>query len=225
MARQKGLKMKDLATATGLPKSTILHYIAEGLLPKPLRTGRNVAYYDPASIDRVRLIRQMQKHKRLSLSEIKGIVEKVQDPRELEALLLLGDTVFGEGEGGRRHSREELLALSGLEPDRLDRLLAASLIVPLGVEGFDEEDLAMAKVFARAFSMGLDVSDFLYYPRLGEELVDNDFALRERITSPLQMTEDAALTMEMTRNARLARIYVFERIFRRRVASMASLKG
>jgi hypothetical protein len=49
-------------------------------------------------------------------------------------------------------------------------------------------------------------------------------ALSERLTASLDMKEDAILTAEMTRNARLARTYVFERTCRRRVAAMASLK-
>ena len=45
--RKEGMRMKELTEATGLPKSTILHYIAQGLLPEPTRTGRNTATLRP----------------------------------------------------------------------------------------------------------------------------------------------------------------------------------
>jgi DNA-binding transcriptional MerR regulator len=212
--------MKDLTSATGLPKSTILFYIAEGLLPKPLHSGRNIAYYDPSSIDRIRLIRHLQCHKRLSLAEIKDYMAKAKSPQDLEAFLTLADTVFSHGEAGPRIFREEFLARSGLDTAQLDGLLAASLLIPVSAEGFDREDLSMAKIFVRAFSWGLEVEDFRYYVELGEQLLDRDFALRQRIVGSLDAREDAVMTSEMTMNARRTRSYIFERMFRRRVAAM-----
>ena len=37
------LKMKEIMDATGVTKATILHYVKEGLLPEPVKTGRNMA--------------------------------------------------------------------------------------------------------------------------------------------------------------------------------------
>jgi len=74
-APRPGIKMKALAAATGVPKSTILYYLSQGLLPEPRRTGRNTAYYDSACVERIRLIQQMQERHRLTLSEIKRCIE------------------------------------------------------------------------------------------------------------------------------------------------------
>jgi predicted DNA-binding transcriptional regulator AlpA len=42
-ARATGLRMRELVAATGVAKSTILHYLNEGLLPAPVKTSRNMA--------------------------------------------------------------------------------------------------------------------------------------------------------------------------------------
>ena len=39
----KGLRMKQLMEATGLPKSTLLYYVEQGLLPPPVKTSPNMA--------------------------------------------------------------------------------------------------------------------------------------------------------------------------------------
>ena len=39
------LKMREVVNATGVPKSTIILYVNTGLLPQPVRTQRNMAYY------------------------------------------------------------------------------------------------------------------------------------------------------------------------------------
>lgn len=53
--------MNELTSATGVPKSTVLYYLGQGLLPQPRKTSPNMAYYEPSSIDRIRLIQQLQK--------------------------------------------------------------------------------------------------------------------------------------------------------------------
>ena len=68
--------MKELAEATGLPKSAILHYVAQGLLPEPVRTGPNMAYYDPACIERIKYIKAIQSRYAFPLGKIKMILAR-----------------------------------------------------------------------------------------------------------------------------------------------------
>ena len=50
------LRMKQLAEASGVPAPTIKHYLREGLLPEPVKTSRNMAYYPQEFVERIRLI-------------------------------------------------------------------------------------------------------------------------------------------------------------------------
>ncbi len=67
------LKIGELAKASGLPLSTIRHYINEGLLGKPQKTARNMAYYDREAIRKVSFIKRLQDELRLSIKAIKKI--------------------------------------------------------------------------------------------------------------------------------------------------------
>ena len=100
-ASPPGLKMNELAAATGVPKSTILFYLGQGLLPQPRKTSPNMAYYEPSSVERIRLIQQMQERHRLSLSEIKQCLDDENRGSELGVYLELNQEVFGPG-GPRR---------------------------------------------------------------------------------------------------------------------------
>jgi len=71
---KKGLRMRELMEATGLPKSTILHYVAQGLLPEPVRTGRNMAYYDAACVERAKFIKKVQGTYSFPLEKIKKLL-------------------------------------------------------------------------------------------------------------------------------------------------------
>src|SRR4029453_18005333 len=67
------LKMRDLERATGARPETIRFYIREGLLPVPERAGRNVAWYNESFIDRIALIKELQRKRYLPLHAIKAL--------------------------------------------------------------------------------------------------------------------------------------------------------
>jgi predicted DNA-binding transcriptional regulator AlpA len=54
MSRNGLLKMKELAEASGVSAGTIKHYLREGLLPEPVKTSRNMAYYPPEFVERIK---------------------------------------------------------------------------------------------------------------------------------------------------------------------------
>jgi AcrR family transcriptional regulator len=63
------MKIGELEKASGLPRSTIHHYVREGLLSPPSKTGKTMAYYDEKHLKRLREIsriksRLLKKHGR-----------------------------------------------------------------------------------------------------------------------------------------------------------------
>ncbi|MBF6301488.1 TetR family transcriptional regulator [Nocardia amamiensis] len=52
------LKMAELSSSSGIPASTIRHYLRLGLLPEPLRTAPTMAYYGPEHRERLIHIRR-----------------------------------------------------------------------------------------------------------------------------------------------------------------------
>jgi predicted DNA-binding transcriptional regulator AlpA len=95
MSRRR-LKMKDLERATGVGRETIRFYIREGLLPEPERPGRNVAWYDESFVDRIALIKELQRKRYLPLHAIKALVDSDTPPSraEVDALLAIDGTLY-----------------------------------------------------------------------------------------------------------------------------------
>ena len=42
------MRIAELSQKTGVPVPTIKYYLREGLLPEPVKTSRNMAYYPEA---------------------------------------------------------------------------------------------------------------------------------------------------------------------------------
>jgi len=219
-----GLAMKELSRATGLPRSTLLHYTAEGLLPPPVRTSRNMAWYDPACVDRVKLVRQLQKNHRLALHEIRALLRS-GEPAALAGRLAVNEAVFGAGTGAAPAlDLGAFTAETGLAPAAVAALAREGLLVPLEEGRFDPADVVAGRAYARAIGWGLAPADFAFYARAAAQVVDSEVALRARLNAPLSEADDAARTLEMLGNARVLRTYVVERTFQRRIAAMKSFK-
>lgn len=72
----KLLRVGEVSRLTGVSTSAINYYVREGLLPPPLKTAPNMAYYDPGYVDMVNSIRVLQREKGLTLAEIRELLQQ-----------------------------------------------------------------------------------------------------------------------------------------------------
>lgn len=131
-AEGEALRMRDLTRASGLPRETVHFYIAQGLLPPGIKTGRNTAEYRTEHLERLLRIRDLQHRHFLPLRAIKALLEDEVAAENLtaeqEALLTRvratlpdvgrnaqGDVALADVLGGRIDAREiEELREAGL---------------------------------------------------------------------------------------------------------------
>ncbi len=69
------MKMKELSAITGVKAPTIRFYISQGILPKPNKPHKNMAYYDEHYIELIRLVKKFQKEYFLPLDVIKKAID------------------------------------------------------------------------------------------------------------------------------------------------------
>lgn len=219
-----GLRMQDLVRATGVPKSTILHYLNEGLLPPPVKTSRNMAYYSPDCVTRLGFIKVMQTKYRLSLALIKQLFKEGKPGAEIEPFLELRSYIFGRKE-------RELLDLAafcqatGLTAPEVEAWRQGELLLPLEADRFDAEDVAIGRILKGCRGLGLGPLEAAFYPRLAKEIVDREMALRDRLVKGMSLEDNATLTLEMTRAARALRPYIIDRMFQHRVMARKRFDG
>jgi DNA-binding transcriptional MerR regulator len=224
-ASQQGLKMQDLVAATGVPKSTILHYLNEGLLPEPVKTSRNMAYYSPACVERITFIKVMQGKYRLSLAIVKQLLQDGKVGPELEPLLELRSVIFGRPEDQGLLDLEAFCQVTGLLAPEVEALQGAGLLLSLQPDRFDAEDLVIGRLLKRLRELGLTPAEASFYPRLAQEIVDCEMAIRDRLVKGLSLEDNATLTLELTQGARALRPYIIDRMFQRRVMSRERFDG
>ncbi len=156
------LKMSKFARRSGVPVPTVKHYLREGLLPPPVRTSRNMAYYDAALIPRVRAIKTLQQTLFLPLKVIRSLLEGVEideqfDPADFAIRVGIRRALEASRNKGRR-SRASLCA-AGVLPQTLDLFRALKIAEPQvdedGEEYYEGDDLALLRVLGQARKAGL----------------------------------------------------------------------
>jgi len=130
-------RMKDLCELTGLPRQAIHFYIQQGLLPAGRKTGRNMAFYGPAHVERVKVIRQLQHERFLPLKAIRALLDEEADGYSPEQQRLLADVrqhltptlgVAAPGVPETALAALPLLERHGLDREDLDDLEQAGLL-------------------------------------------------------------------------------------------------
>jgi DNA-binding transcriptional MerR regulator len=154
-----GLKISELADASGVSAGTIKHYLREGLLGGEegiVRTSRNMAWYPAEFVERIRLIKRLQEERFLPLRLIKELLAERPPRTPRDAVELPGNV--------------------------LDRLAELGVLTP-DEDGYDPDDVAVIAAIARFRAGGYDealgftVYDTLRYREALRPLVEKEVEL------------------------------------------------
>jgi DNA-binding transcriptional MerR regulator len=136
------LKMSELASRSGVSAGTIKHYLREGLLGEGddiVRTSRNMAYYPPEYVERIKLIKRLQEDRFMPLRVIRDqIVERAVEARKGEPI-----------------SAADVRRRYDIPRNVLDRLAELGVLTPTA-GGYDPDDVKIIEAISRFRAGGYD---------------------------------------------------------------------
>jgi DNA-binding transcriptional MerR regulator len=178
MERGDLLKMSELAERSGVSAGTIKHYLREGLLGQGddvVRTSRNMAYYPPDYVGRIRTIKRLQEERFMPLRAIKTALERAAADRDDERVSV--------AEARRRYD---------IPQNVLDRLKDIGVLTPTA-KGYDADDIKIVEAISRFRAGGYDealgftVYDTLRYRETLQPLVEEEVrTLLERLAGEVE---------------------------------------
>jgi DNA-binding transcriptional MerR regulator len=194
------LKISELAEASGVSAGTIKHYLREGLLPEPVKTSRNMAYYPEEFVERIRLIKQLQEERFMPLRVIKSMLD--DDPERARAFVELEDRILEhalKGEERTRVSAAEVRKRYEIPQEVLDRLAELGVLTPSS-RGYSASDVNIIEAISRfraggySEQIGFTVYDTVRYKRALEQLVKEEVeVLTKRLAGEKSPDEVVAL--------------------------------
>jgi DNA-binding transcriptional MerR regulator len=186
--------MRDLVRESGLPRETIHFYIHQGLLPSPVKTGRNTALYGQQHLDRLRRIRELQERQFLPLKAIRAVLDDTADedftPEQEDLVRRVRATL-----GGWVHAQQApTVPVADFVPSRVPRqelreLVDAGLVRVHGALDsgtLSEDDAVILECWAQFKEAGLGPArgvgpaEFRLYDWAMEQLVQREARLAMR---------------------------------------------
>lgn len=173
------LRIGELARAAGSTKATIHHYVRVGILPEPIKTNERMAYYDPACIDRLRVVRELRERRYMPLPAIKELLERHGE----EELGLVDAAVLAPFRARDLHSRAELLEDCPVGEQIFDALVESGLLSPEPDGTFTADDAEVLSCVHAMIQAGLDGDESFdprelsTYVKAMDALVRDEFAM------------------------------------------------
>lgn len=192
---ESSLRMKDIVERTGENKSTILHYIHLGLLPEPLRTSKNMAYYPESYIELLNIIRTLQSRFFLPLHAIKRVLDLIGPNPTIDRAVHTYEIFYkmeyaGSGDPDRTYSRKEFLRETGLTARGLAELEQLGLLVPFEKDMYNTDDLAVAKILMKVKKLFLSLQYLEFLPDLVGQLAEKSIDFYDLTTRGLSEEEE-----------------------------------
>lgn len=205
-------KISEVVTKTNVPKSTILYYIKEGLLPEANKVKANVHKYSDEHIELIRYIKYMQESLGSSIEEIKLALEKKNDSFSGSYTMLapLMNTLSGEG-GYEQYEKATFIEHFDIDIILLDQLLSDGIINPIHKDKFTKKDATIISLVEHFIEVGLSFDILKAYLRHAKQLAELEQKMQEKLCDVKTEDNFSLLWKIMFDTLFNAKEYVFNR--------------
>jgi len=168
-------KMSELVAKTNVPKSTILYYIKEGLLPEAKKIKTNVHKYSHEHIELIKYIKYMQETMGSSIDEIKAILKNKNNSFSSSYTMLepLMNTLSGDSTELRHYTKKEFIEFFGIKKELLEQLLKDDILQPLSENNYTKQEATLVNLVEHFTDVGIDyhiLKEYVKHARIISEL-------------------------------------------------------
>jgi len=151
-------KISELVSKTGVPKSTILYYIREGLLPQAQKLKPNVHRYSDEHIELIKYISYMKENFQTSNEHLKNILQNRNQSFSSSSSMItpLMNTLSSVSPDDEHYTKEAFTKRFHVDEALLETLLQDEILTPLGENDFTEKEASMVKLVSHYLETGID---------------------------------------------------------------------
>ena len=206
-------KISELVAKTNVPKSTILYYIREGLLPEAHKIKSNVHRYSDEHIELIRYIKYMKEEIGSSNEQIKFALQNQNQSLSSSATMLqpLMNTLSGIPADARHFSKEEFIEHYQIDPTLLDSLLKEGILMPINDDDYTQSEANMIKLVSHFKEVGLDPAILKAYVHHARALSELELQMQTQLCDVRNNENFSLLWKIMFESLFNAKTYLFNR--------------
>ncbi|MDD5158686.1 MAG: MerR family transcriptional regulator [Sulfuricurvum sp.] len=206
-------KISELVELTHVPKSTILYYIKEGLLPEAQKLKSNVHRYSEEHVELIKYIKYMQQEMGSSIEQIKGILQhKNQSMASSFSMLApLMETLSGIPATAKHYTKQEFIDYFDVEAVLLEQLLEDNILVPTNTDDFTDKEASIIRLIEDYIEIGLDYTLLKTYVNQAKAMADLECQLQKQLCKRRTDENFSTLWKIMFETLFNAKSYLFSR--------------
>lgn len=206
-------KISELVAKTGVPKSTILYYIREGLLPEAKKIKSNVHRYSDEHIELIHYIKYMKEEIGSSNEQIKFALQNQNQSLSSSATMLqpLMNTLSAIPSDTRHFTKKEFIEYFDVDAALLEELLNDGILLPLHENDYTEREGSIIKLVQYFNEVGINYDILKAYAHHAKALSELEYQMQTQLCSVRNDQNFSTLWKIMFESLFNAKSYLFNR--------------
>ena len=206
-------KISELVVKTNVPKSTILYYIREGLLPEAKKIKSNVHRYSDENIELIHYIKYMKEEIGSTNEQIRFALQNQNQSLSTSATMLqpLMNTLSAIPSDTRHFTKIEFIEYYDVDTTLLEELLEDGILLPLHEDDYTEREASMIKLVRYFKEVGVDYDILKAYVHHAKVLSKLEYQMQTQLCDVRSDKNFSMLWKIMFESLFNAKNYLFNR--------------
>jgi len=178
-------KISELVAKTHVPKSTILYYIREGLLPEAKKIKSNVHRYSDKHVELIGYIKYMKEEIGSTNEQIKYALQNQNQSFSSSATMLqpLMNTLSAIPSDAEHYTKKQFIEQFDIDTTLLEELLQDGIVLPLNEDDYTDREASIIKLVSYFKEVGVDYSILKAYVHHAKALSELEFQMQTQLCS------------------------------------------
>jgi DNA-binding transcriptional MerR regulator len=206
-------KISELVAKTQVPKSTILYYIREGLLPEAKKIKSNVHRYNDEHVELIQYIKYMKEEIGSTNEQIKFALQNQNQSFSSSATMLqpLMNTLSSIPSDAEHYSKKQFIEHFDVDAGLLEELLSDGIVLPLNENDYTEREASIIKLVRYFKDVGVDYSILKAYVYHAKALSKLEYQMQAELCNVRNDENFSKLWKIMFESLFNAKTYLFNR--------------
>lgn len=206
-------KISELVSLTDVPKSTILYYIKEGLLPEAKKLKSNVHRYNDEHLELIKYIKYMKQELGSSNEQIKTALQNKNKSfsSSFSMLAPLMQTLSSVSKDEKHFTKSEFIQHYDVDSSLLEKLLDDGILVLTNDNDFTQKEASIIRLIEDFNELGIDYEIIKKYVSHAKELSELEHKIQLKLCSARTDENFSTLWKIMFGTLLNAKEYLFSR--------------
>jgi DNA-binding transcriptional MerR regulator len=202
-----------LVAQTNVPKSTILYYIREGLLPEAKKIKSNVHRYNDEHLELIKYIKYMQNEIGSTNEQIKAALQNKNSSISSSFTMLapLMQTLLNIPAGTTHYTKDQFINFYDFDINLVNKLLEDGILLPINENDYTEKEASIIRMIENFNDVGIDYDLIKSYVSHAKELAKIEQKMQTKLCDVRDDENFSTLWKIMFDTLFNAKDYIFSR--------------